>query len=341
MSLKSFLALPDVREKVRPLRPKAAGRIPAPLRVPPRSSRWALVGTAFDYLLRFELQRRAPHAVAERWVAEAAPDVIWQGNEYETLSWLHLSRDATGAVRQAVGPDARAGADPGLAREVAGHARAVVERARSAHAAYLKSKSPTRPERADLAAHALRLAKLDALCRAWQFDPTFDSAAPEDVEDLLALLEVVPFDQLLHEKVMLLNPTFGPTSRLVGGADADLITGETIVDFKTTKKQEVDGEHLDQLLGYYLLARRQRGVDPRFPAVRRLAIYFCRHGHLFALDAAAWTEHPLFQETEQWFFERAQVAFGPVLSGPARRPSVPTTGGRPSAKRGRPGRGKG
>jgi hypothetical protein len=150
----------------------------------------------------------------------------------------------------------------------------------------------------------------------------------------------VPFDQLLHDEAMLLNPTFGETSELVGGADADLITGETLVDFKATKKQEIDGAHLDQLLGYYLLARRQRRADPTFPAIRRLAIYFCRHGHLFALDASTWAKHPLFQETEQWFLSRAREVFGHARSGQARRPPEPVSGGRRPAKRARPGRGK-
>jgi hypothetical protein len=117
---------------------------------------------------------------------------------------------------------------------------------------------------------------------------------------------------------MLLNPTFRETSDLVGGADTDLITGDMLLDFKTTRKQEIEVVDLDQLLGYFLLARHRRRVDPTFPAINRLALYFCRHGHLWARDAALWTEHPHFDATEQWFFNHAREVFSPVKTGVAR-----------------------
>src|SRR5436309_627677 len=76
MSLTSFLKLADVKTKVALLRPKGQRRIPVPVKASPRTKRPPLVGTAFDYLLRFELQRRAPHAVAYPWIAEQVPDLI-------------------------------------------------------------------------------------------------------------------------------------------------------------------------------------------------------------------------------------------------------------------------
>lgn len=47
------------------------------------------------------------------------------------------------------------------------------------------------------------------------------TAAPEDVADLLALLAVIPSDQLIHPTVMWLNHDFGQASDLVGRADAE------------------------------------------------------------------------------------------------------------------------
>jgi hypothetical protein len=154
------------------------------------------------------------------------------------------------------------------------------------------------------------LAKLDDFYRSRRFDPTFEVANPLDVEELLALLDVVPFDKLLDDKVMLLDPDFGESSGLVGGADADLITGDMLVDFKTTIKSETEATILDQLLGYYLLSRHRRQVDPTFPAINRVAIYFCRHGHLWTLDVDAWTGHQQFAEMEKWFISRATEDFG-------------------------------
>jgi hypothetical protein len=211
------------------------------------------------------------------------------------------------------GPGAGPGADPfaeeELAKEVAGRARRVVDEARGALANHLKNPSPGRPGQADLAAHAIRLGKLEGLYRSGQLDPTFEEADPEDVEELLDLLSVVPFEALLHDKVLFLNPTFGEASRLVGGADADLVAGDALIDFKTTKAAKAKVEYLDQLLGYFLLARHRRRAAPTFPEVKRFAIYFTRHGYLWDRDAALWTGHPDFPEVERWFFEHAKDVY--------------------------------
>jgi hypothetical protein len=311
MSLIGLLSLPDVRAKLKPLRPKLPRKIAAPLKVEPRSNRYGMVGTAFDYLLRFELHRRAPHAVAGVWVAECAPDRVWKNGYY-----LHLSRDDKGVVSVARGSDVRVGAEGSpeeleeLAKEVAGRMRQVVEKAKAACDAHLKSTLPARGEQTELAAHAIRLAKLDVVIRAVELDPTFEVAAPEDVEDLLDLLAVVPFDALLDDKLLVLNPNFGEASKLVGGADTDLITGDMLVDFKTTKSSELQTRDLDQLFGYYLLARHQQQIAPTFPEIKRVALYFCRHGYLWPMDVTKWTDHPQFAEVEEWFFERAKEVFG-------------------------------
>jgi hypothetical protein len=307
MSLTNFLEMPDVSAKVKPLRPKLPRKIPAPLRFAPRSNRYTMVGTAFDYLLRFELQRRAPHAVSERWVAEHAPGIIWNDDK-GAASFLDLSKDEKGVISQVPGPDPGL-PDEELAIETAGRARSVVEKAKSAVTAYLRNMSPTVPEQAELAGHAIRLAKLDEVYRALQLDPSFEEAAQEDVDDLLGMLAIVPFESLLHDQVLLLNPNFGETSHLVGGADTDLIAGDLLVDFKTTKRSEMQARDLDQLFGYLLLARHQRRADAKFPEIKRVALYFCRHGHLWVLDATAWTNLPEFPEVEQWFLKRAREVF--------------------------------
>jgi hypothetical protein len=281
-------------------------KIPAQLQVEPRSNRYMLVGTAFDYLLRFDLQRRAPHAVSERWVAEYAPDLIWKQDERATIS-LPLWKDEKGVVSLLTGSDAGMG-DAELAQEVSGRARCVVAQAKANLAVYVKNKSPSELEKAVMAGHALRLAKLDDLYRGGRFDPTFKEAAQEDVEDLLALLAIVPFDCLLQDKVLLLNPVFGESSALVGGADTDLIAGDLLIDFKTTKATAMQPNNLDQLFGYLLLARHEHQQNPNYPEIKRLGLYFCRHGHLWSQNASAWIDRPDLPEVERWFFARAKAA---------------------------------
>ncbi len=283
MSLTKFLEVPDVKARITRLRPKMPRKIGVPLKVEPRSSRYPLVVTAFDYLLRFELQRQAPHAVPKRWVAEAAPKLL------DSL-------------------DVFAGIAPSLympPEEVAKHASRILADAKAAVAIYVKEKVPSKTRQNDLAAHAIRLAKLDSVYRAKRLEPTFEEATSEDIEDLIEMLKVVPFDKLLHPKLMYLNPVFGETSRLVGGADTDLIAGDFLVDFKTTKEGETKACDLDQLLGYLFLARRQRSVDPAFPAINRLGLYYCRHGYLWSVDTSFWSSQSEFPEIETWFFQRA------------------------------------
>jgi hypothetical protein len=296
--LTSFIAIPDVRARLKTLRPSFPRRISVPLKVRARTKHFMIVGTAFDYLLRFELQRRAPHASVSRLVAEDAPAVIWN-KQGTRQTWI----DLPGAVLDDL-------TDPGKAsREMAARAQIVVEQARAAIAAFLPNHAPGESDVAELAAHAIRLAKLDDLYRASRFDPTFAEADPDDIRDLVALLAAAPFDALFHSEIILLNPTFGDSSVLVGGADADLITGDLLIDFKTRMDAKIEAEDLDQLLGYFLLARRQTHTDSTFPAVRRVGIYFCRHGHLWTADANNWLRHPQFPETEDWFFARARELY--------------------------------
>src|SRR5262249_46430134 len=149
-------------------------------------------------------------AVVETWVAEAAPDIIWGPMREGVAIGVDLLKDFEST------------ADYLPPAEVSQRARAIVERAKSAVASYLKSKTPTRAQRSELAAHAIRLAKLDQVYRELRLDPHFAEAEGEDVEDLLSMLEIVPFDSLLHRKTLLLNPTLNESSKLVGGADMDL-----------------------------------------------------------------------------------------------------------------------
>jgi hypothetical protein len=297
-----FFQHADVKAKFKPLRPRSPRKITVPVQVQPRTKNYMLVGTAFDYLLRFELQRRAPHAVAPRWVAEAAPDHL---DGERPMIFRRPPSDAAGSVTPSTWME-----HAQLARREAERVRTALETAKAAVAAHLCAKTPNSESLADLAAHAIRLAKLDSLPRVLQFDARFEEVDREDVDDLLAMLAMVPFDRLLHSEVMLLNPTFGQTSALVGSADADLITGDMLVDFKATKSSTIAADNLDQQLGYLLLARHERQLDPTFPAINRLALYFCRHGLLWDQEASAWTGHPQFTEVEDWFFKWAEDAFG-------------------------------
>src|ERR1017187_1434228 len=291
MSLTSFIGMKDVNDKIKCLRPRGSRKIGVPLRIESRSDRYSMVGTAFDYLLRFEIQRRAPYAAVRDWVAETAANRIFRDDG-------HVSG----------GLDLFHGADPKdylPPEEISKRAKHIVEKAKAAVTAFCKSKSPDNTMRNDLAAYAICLANLDVIVRAGVLDPHFECADPEDVEDLLEMLSIVPFGDLLDKKSIILNPAFGDASLLVGGADADLVSGDLLLDFKVTKKDSMEPKTLDQLLGYFLLWRKERLSNPALQEIGRVGLLFARHGYLWTFDVKEWTEHPEFPEIEQWFFKRA------------------------------------
>ena len=200
------------------------------------------------------------------------------------------------------------------AEYAADHSRGILEQAHAAIAAFVERKAVTNAMLKNAARHALRIAKLESVARACRPGvDIFDEPDPDDVVDLLALLDIVPFDLLLDDHTLVLNPCFLVSGALVGGADADLLSGDMLVDFKTTKKPHMKVVDLDQILGYLLLALNEQRLDPTFPEVNRLAIYFCRHGYLWDWPASTWTDRPEFPELETWFINHvAEVLALPV-----------------------------
>jgi hypothetical protein len=64
-----------------------------------------------------------------------------------------------------------------------------------------------------------------------------------------------------------LNPSFG-NSHLLGGADADLIIGDRLVEIKATMESVVQKSHLRQLVGYAILSKLD-GLE-----IEEISIYF-------------------------------------------------------------------
>ena len=70
MSLTSFIKNKDVKEKFVQEFPMPKFQLVGELKAPPKTKHYSLVGTAFDYLMRFYLKRINPLAVTQEWVAE-------------------------------------------------------------------------------------------------------------------------------------------------------------------------------------------------------------------------------------------------------------------------------
>ena len=101
------------------------------------------------------------------------------------------------------------------------------------------------------------------------------SEVMEDMESLWHLLEERR-DFFGSSETVSYNPTFGEASMMVGGADADLLVGTTLVDIKTTVKWGYMWGDAAQLAGYYVFAAM---VGDPWP-IDRLAIYRSRYGRI-------------------------------------------------------------
>ena len=71
MSLTTFVELPDVKQFLRETVTKPLFQVPrAEIKAPPLSESYDWIGTAFDYLLRFYIEKLNPFANKQTWVAE-------------------------------------------------------------------------------------------------------------------------------------------------------------------------------------------------------------------------------------------------------------------------------
>jgi hypothetical protein len=154
---------------------------------------------------------------------------------------------------------------------------------RQARAAAKEGWSDGAAERyAHIAAHAAKLAQLDQVLRAG-YPPTFgeedgvrEAEIAEEVARLLSLGKPM-WDLAVVRSPLVLNPTFGAASLLVGGADADLIAGQELIEIKTTREARIELDHMRQLIGYVSLARASEADLPRITSV---GVYFSRFGIL-------------------------------------------------------------
>lgn len=70
MGVKSFITQPPFHEKFLSTITRPHGKLDKPILAPPLSSNYQLVGIAFDYLLRFHLERINPGSKTSVWAAE-------------------------------------------------------------------------------------------------------------------------------------------------------------------------------------------------------------------------------------------------------------------------------
>lgn len=285
MSLTSFIKIKQVREKFQETFVLPDFNYQTALLAPPLTENYMLVGTVFDYLLRFYLKRLNPHAITKTWVAEQAvrqiPETFGWGTSYSIFgrSWCEKTYSK------------------GLA---------ILNEAKQLYTGYLQSGQVTR----EIIKSAILLAQLDKIYREGRLDRNFGVADEGDITDLENLIHLVKPEIFAAKNICLLNPTFGHASNLVGGADADLLIDDILVDIKTTKYLKFDRPMLHQLAGYYML-HKIGGIGDVLGnyEINKLGIYFSRHGELFTFDAKALMAEGSTSQFLNWFETEAKNCF--------------------------------
>jgi hypothetical protein len=287
MSLTSFLNEPDVRERFRQEFSKPRSIICKNIIAPPLTKRYTLVGTAFDYLLRFNIQYHNPIAVQTPWMAYfGIENLQCQSSLYSydiTSSRLEFKEDPLHAI-----------------------ARKKLQQAELHYKKYLSCGRMTR----GLIKSAIFLAQLDVIYRSGYVDDNLGIAYEEDVEDLCHLLSLVDPQHFNAKKICLLNPTFGDASFLMGGADGDLLIDDILFDFKVTNMLRVKRSHFNQLIGYFILhwLHSIGGIKPK-PPIRKIGIYFARFAHLEIYHLQELINQKTFPDFVSWFVERAEKQY--------------------------------
>ena len=159
----------------------------------------------------------------------------------------------------------------------------------------------------ELIKSVLRLSKLDIMYRIRRLEPNLMEVNENDISDVRKLVSLINPDYFNVKNICLANPTFGKTSSLVGGADADLFIDGNLIEVKTIQKLHLKLDHFYQLLGYYTLHEIAgfSGVDNR-TEIKKIGIYFSRYAYLYLIDINDIINRETFPDFLSWFMERAQ-----------------------------------
>ena len=276
MSLTDFIKLPDVRARFRAEFPKPNFDVQQELlAAAPDGSNYRLVGTAFDYLLRFNIKYQNPHAQETGWVAEYALPYFSRRGQ------THLFNQAT----------------------------RVIDQAHNNYQEFLTNGHFT----SELLQSALLLGSLDAVRRVGYIHETWEVINEEDIQDLRNLVTLLKPELFQSSGKIIMNPSWGEASMLVSGADGDLIIDEKLVDFKTTKKLELERSNFNQLMGYYTLSVIERQLEEDAIELKHLGIYFSRFGVLYQFNVADVVNPETFPNFLEWFITRGREYSGCTL----------------------------
>lgn len=253
------------------------------IKAKPETKNYMLIGKAFDYLLRFNLEKKYSNKVFGReWVADQA--LAYFSYESRTLIVSTEEIEYDEYLR--------------LVEEKKKKSELVHKKFNYAKNLYRRFIESELKDNTKLVELTLFLGRLDDVIRIGPFQLDKINFPPEDkldIDDLKRLENICDLELFKPKNKIVLNPTFGNGSKLVGGADADIIIDETLIDIKVTKELRLTRPYFNQILGYYLLYLIG-GVDQNKDVeIKNLGIYFARHNVLWTVGIGDIGEKPHFE----------------------------------------------
>ena len=249
-----------------------------------------LLGTAFDYLLRFKLQYSNSKAKAIVWAAEKT-----------------LLDPRVRAIIKRFNPEA----SEQLVETWLKEGKKLLTIAKKNHSKFLKNGVIT----GDLLRSCLHLAKLDVLHRRGII-VRFDDINAGDIKDLNSLISNIRMEQFHIENVCLLSPTFSNATKISGiDGEADLVLDDTLIDIKTYTSPKFERRFFDQLMGYYLLSKIG-GIDgaPENHEIHKVGIYFSRHEYLHVINVKDVFNQSDLSSILDWFITKGNEISGLKVS---------------------------
>lgn len=254
------------------------------LLAPPLCEEHQLIGTAFEHLLRLELQRLNPTAELGRSVVSEAVDLA--------------ELTARGGGRVSVGIElvpspsgkgfATAYSESATPDDDVKILRLALQKAEEYGRDYVNNGVLVD----DILVSCWMTAKIIGSFQVSQRNPgesvyipfKFPGVDISGLKDVRAMFALVDPEIFRAKQRCLLNPTFR-FKHPVGTNQPDFVIDDMIVDVKCTARKSLDRRDIDQLLRYYALSKIY-GFDERNDVgeINRLAIYFARFAQMFVID---------------------------------------------------------
>ncbi|MCK8061701.1 MULTISPECIES: hypothetical protein [unclassified Fusibacter] len=267
MSLTTLLQRPEVKAKFKEEFIKPRFKYNKELLAEPLTNNYSVIGVAFDYLARFHIEKvNSHHNVKSRqWIAETY---------VERSCLLPWKEDAYNMIIEEVKYAKEEFMVEGIVDEF-------------------------------LIKPLIKMSRIDMIHRSAQNDiDVFAEVDSKDIEDIQNLYNVFKQQDWVAKDVCYLNPVFGEASLMVGGADADLIFNDVLIDFKTIKKAGMTRTSFDQLMGYYLL-NEIGGITEKgkIQTINSVAIYSSRYGEIMKIDIEDIFDTNRLPELKSWMKE--------------------------------------